>query len=355
MIKIFTPSFADEADSNAQNLSVKEIVARLDPARFAVTMLREGAPDPRIAARPNTRLLHWRNHGNTARVMVHLLTHVPDIYFFPREGPLDAAFLKVRRALKLRTRLVTYVVSGGLYQQAYAENRQRNIREADGVVANNTYLAELLKDKIGIQTAAVIYDAADRRYFFPKEPSEPFRNLTVLFAGSLRPYKRVPMVVEQAARHPDVGFRIAGNGEEEQACRDLAAKLNCSNVEFLGHLSSAQLGEEMRRADIFFFPSIIEGHPQVLVQAAACGLPVVCSRMYRPDFVRDGITGFLADNDHEFSEKLDCLIRDRNLRTAMRSASISHAALYEWSGIARDWEEVFRRVLHGEGPSEVRA
>ena len=42
MITIFTPSFADEADSNAQNLSVKEIVARLDPERACVTMLHEG-------------------------------------------------------------------------------------------------------------------------------------------------------------------------------------------------------------------------------------------------------------------------------------------------------------------------
>jgi len=48
MITVFTPSFADEADTNAQNLSSKEIVARLDPKRFAVTMLCEGKADARI-------------------------------------------------------------------------------------------------------------------------------------------------------------------------------------------------------------------------------------------------------------------------------------------------------------------
>ncbi len=46
--------------------------------------------------------------------------------------------------------------------------------------------------------------------------------------------------------------------------RDLAVKLGCQNVEFLGHLTQTQLGEQMRCADIFFFPSIVEGHPQVL-------------------------------------------------------------------------------------------
>src|SRR5215469_9894695 len=113
MITIFTPSFADEADTNAQNLSVKEIVARLDPARCAVTMLHEGTVDPRIAVRPNTRLLQWRKHGNTVQVAWRLLTHAPDVYFFPREGPLDAVFLKLRRSLRLKTALVTHVVSGG--------------------------------------------------------------------------------------------------------------------------------------------------------------------------------------------------------------------------------------------------
>jgi len=355
MITIFTPSFADEADTNAQNLSVKEIIARLDPGRFAVTMLHEGAPDPRIAARPNTRLLRWRKHGNTARGILDLLTHTPDIYFFPREGPLDAAFLKLRRALNLRTRLITYIVSGGLYLQPYAPARERNIREADAVVANNTYLAELLKEKMGIQASAVIYDAADRRYFFPPAPNEQCRDIAVLCAGSLRPYKQVSSVVQQAARHPEVRFRIAGTGEEEQECRDLAARLNCRNVEFLGHLSPAQLGSEMRAADIFFFPSIVEGHPQVLVQAAASGLPVVCSRIYRPDYVRDGITGFLADNDQDFSEKLDCLIRDPRLRAKMSSASISHAANYDWSSVTRNWEKIFQRVLHDKPRVQERS
>ena len=65
MIKIFTPSFADEADTNAQNLSAKEIVARLDPARAAVTMFHEGAWIRGSWQRPNTTLLRWRQHGKT--------------------------------------------------------------------------------------------------------------------------------------------------------------------------------------------------------------------------------------------------------------------------------------------------
>ncbi|HMB83663.1 MAG TPA: hypothetical protein VKI40_06370, partial [Terriglobales bacterium] len=59
MITIFTPSFADEANTNAQNLTAKEIVSRLPPDRFRVLLLGDGAPDPRILARENTEILPW--------------------------------------------------------------------------------------------------------------------------------------------------------------------------------------------------------------------------------------------------------------------------------------------------------
>jgi len=345
MITIFTPSFADEADTNAQNLSAKEIVARLDPERAAVTMLHERAADPRIASRPNTTLLQWRQHGNTPRTAWHLLKNVPDIYFHPREGPLDAAFLGLRRHLGLKTAVITRVVSGGLDAASYLPARLRNIREADVVFANNTYLALLLREKLGID-AGTIHNGIDRRYFFPPESGQEQGDpLTVLYAGSLRPYKRVPLMVRQAARWPHVRFRIAGVGEEEQDCRNLAAQLKCTNLEFLGHLPLARLGDEMRRADIFFFPSILEGHPQVLGQAAACGLPAIAMQNYRPDYVVNGTTGFLVDNDSKLSEKLDLLIRQPELRRSMGEAAAAHARNFDWDVIARQWQDAFENAV----------
>lgn len=244
MITIFTPSYADEADTNAQNLSVKEIVARLDPEHCAVTMLHEGAPDPRISARPNTRLLRWGKHGNTLRTILHLAVRPPDVYFFPREGPLDAAFLTLRRRFGLRTAVVSYVVSGGLMTAPYSTARERHIREADAVFDNNTYLGELLKEKMEVVSSGTMYDGIDRRYFHPPSARRLDDTVTVLCAGSFRPYKRMPMVVRQAARWPAMRFRIAGVGEELDACRRLAAELGCTNIEFLGHLSQPQLGRK---------------------------------------------------------------------------------------------------------------
>jgi glycosyltransferase involved in cell wall biosynthesis len=345
MIKIFTPSFADESGTNAQNLTVKEVVSRLDPETFHVTMLTEDLPDQRIARRPNTSLIQWRPHQNTPRILSHLLLNPPDIYFFPREGPLDAAFLRMRRWLRLRTALVTYVVSGGeLDQDNPRRTLTRNVREAQAVIGNCRHMTKLLSEKVGVD-ATTIYDGVDRRHFYPPTTRAQNSPLAVLFAGSFRPYKRAGMVVRQASRWPDVAFRLAGQGEELQSCQRLASEQHCTNVVFLGHLSPQQLGEEMRRADIFFFPSIVEGHPQVLVQAAACGLPAIAMSLYHPDFVLDGETGFLSASDEDLQQKLDLLLTHADLRRKMSEGAIRHAQEFDWDKVTLCWQRIFEQVV----------
>jgi len=165
-----------------------------------------------------------------------------------------------------------------------------------------------------------------------------------LFAGSFRKYKRADIVVRQAARWPNIAFRLAGKGEEEDACFNLARELGCENVRFLGHLAQAELGTEMRQADIFLFPSQLEGHPQVLLQAAACGLPCVAMNSYHPDAVVDGKTGFLAADEREFCEKFDCLVQDAVLRESMAAAAREHSRQFDWDRVAAQWAEVFETV-----------
>jgi glycosyltransferase involved in cell wall biosynthesis len=343
VITIFTPSFADEGNTNAQNLTVKEIVSRLPSERFRVVMLCSETPDPRIAARRNTTLLPYGKHGNAARLMLYLLAAPPDIYFFPREGLLDRAFLFLRRRLGLKSALVTYIVSGGLEQNEWPRARYQNIDDGDTVVANNAYLKELLRRRLDVE-ASTIYDGVDRRFYYAGT-RKPASNLTVLYAGSFRPYKRVDVVIREAAKLPIVRFRIAGVGEEEEHCRRLAQQLDCANVTFLGHLTPSELGDEMRQADIFFFPSIREGHPQVLGQAAACGLPAIAMNSYRPDYVVHGHTGLLAESDHDLAECLQRLSQDERLRSSMAEAATQHALKFDWDQVTLQWTNVFEQAV----------
>jgi glycosyltransferase involved in cell wall biosynthesis len=353
-ITIFTPSSADEDDTNAQNLTVKEIVARLPPELFRVIMIDEGKPDPRIAKRKNTELVRWTGHGNTVRLLSRCLFSKLDIYFFPRHGPLDRGFFDSRKYLGKRTALLSYVVMmvndfNGIGLMG------RSIVEADKVCANSRYVAETVREKFGLESTT-IHDGVDCRFFFvpPETGARNSKPLVVLYAGSLQPRKRVKLVIQEAVRWPSVQFRIAGRGETEGHCRALCQTLDCRNVSFLGHLSPAQLGEEMRRAHVFFFPSILEGHPQVLGQAAACGLPVIAMNLYRPDYVLHGETGFLAESDGELSQYLDVLLRESETRRSMAAAAVRHAQQFDWDQITKQWIAVFQEVAGRQNHNDLR-
>jgi len=348
LITVFTPSDAAAGNTNAQNLTVKEIVARLPEDQFHVTLLCDGKPDARLAARRNTRLVPWTNHGNTARLLCHCLFPPPDIYFFPRTGPLDRIFFDVRKRLRLRTSLVTYIV---MAMNAVTGRGMigRSIVEGNLVFGNSKHVVETIREMFGVE-ARPIYDGVDRRHYFSAEKRAENVKPVVLYAGSLQPRKRVELVIQQAARLPDLQFRLAGKGETEMHCRDLAQRLGCRNVFFLGHLSSGELGEEMRKADIFFFPSILEGNPQVLLQAGACGLPCVAMELYRSDYVIDGKTGFLARSDGELSEGLNRLAGDAALRQSFAAAAVQHTGQFVWDDIAGQWAGVFQRTVASHQP-----
>src|ERR1700687_4275995 len=178
MITGFTPSFADEANTNAQNLTVKEVVSRLPPDGFGVVLFGDGSHDPRILARQNTEILPWSRHGNTARWLPRVLLSKVDIYFFPREGPLDTLFMFFRRSLGLPIALVTYVVmalDGGVRPKL-----ARSIRDADRVVGNSRFVTQTVEDRFGIN-AETIHSGIKRELFYP--PAEARRHgstLTVL-------------------------------------------------------------------------------------------------------------------------------------------------------------------------------
>jgi glycosyltransferase involved in cell wall biosynthesis len=340
-IVVFTPSMADEDNTNAQNLTVKQIVARLSPDEFRFIMLVMDSPDPLLAARPNTVLIKYRDHGNTPNLLTRLLFYSPDIYFYPRSGPLDHYFVSMRQNLRLKTALVTHIVMeiNDDTEKLYGFQ----IREGQSVFGNSKFVAESVKKRFGVD-AGVIYNGIDRRFFTQTATKAAALDArpVLLYAGSFQERKRVDVVIRQAARRPDADFRLAGRGETEPACRALVEELGCKNVFFLGHLQPSQLADEMRSATVFLFPSILEGHPQVLGQAAACGLPAIAMDVYHPDYLIHGHTGFLVKSDAEMNDALDRLLNDRDLRASMSAAALKHSLKFDWDRIAQQWADVLR-------------
>ena len=108
----------------------------------------------------------------------------------------------------------------------------------------------------------------------------PQDQLILLSSGELIPRKNHETMIRAAARlkdiFPDFRYVICGHGALEEHLKRLTKELQAEKqVIFLGYREDIE--EIYQIADIFIFPSFQEGLPMALLEAMACGLPVVCS------------------------------------------------------------------------------
>ncbi|MGL5942332.1 MAG: glycosyltransferase [Waterburya sp.] len=130
-----------------------------------------------------------------------------------------------------------------------------------------------------------------------------------------------------ASKHPDVVLWQVGQGSLTAKLQTLTKQLGIEkNVRFLGAQPHERVLQLMQQAEIFALPSQVaasgecEGLPIVILEASACGVPVVSTyHSGIPEAVIDGETGFLVSekDDRALAEKLDILLSDRILGRKM--------------------------------------
>lgn len=113
---------------------------------------------------------------------------------------------------------------------------------------------------------------------------------------------------------------IAGGGESESRARQRVADLGLEHVEFMGWLHDEAKLDMLRSADVFVLPSWHEGMPNAMIEAMACGLPVIVTPVGSvPDVVTDGYDAMLVPvrDTGALSNALHVLLTDASLRTTM--------------------------------------
>ena len=98
-------------------------------------------------------------------------------------------------------------------------------------------------------------------------------------------------------------------------------------------LSNADVLREMRRSDVLLFPSLCEGFGLVILEALACGLPVISTpHTGAPDVLTDGVDGFIVPirSAGAIAEKLELLLASPPLLAAMQHAAAAKARALSW-------------------------
>jgi glycosyltransferase involved in cell wall biosynthesis len=242
----------------------------------------------------------------------------------------------------------------------------RTAARADQIICSSDYVRSFFFSSFG-DRATTISPGVDVCTFVPGGHPEPCRILFVASLKRLVSYKGLPDLLAALWRLRSQGLDVTldvvgdGDGLSHHAARSRAMGLG-NAVTFHGRLSGAPLVEAYQRATVVALPTRgYDSFPTVLVEAMACGRPVVSTAVGGiPGLVDEGINGLLvAPHDvSSLTDRLDRVLRDNALATRLGIAGRQKVLdTLSWRRQAERTAEVFaaaREVRAGRSRRSMR-
>lgn len=288
----------------------------------------------------NPDIVHIQGYARYYYIAVSLLKRYPFILTLHSNLTEELEY-------RLPQSLKRYV---SLKTEPYLEKRL--VRKAEQVIVPSPHMVEFhvdMKDKMCVIPNGVAVEKIQNSVLMQRDMAHP----SILFVGRLEKIKGVDILIKSisfvVSSIPNVHLYIAGIGEEEGELKHLVKKLDIEeNVTFLGFVSEDDKWSYYKSTDLCVVPSLEEPFGIVLLEAMACGKPVVASNVGGiPYIVEDGETGLLFEcgNIEDLAERVTALLEDKELRKKMGEAGYEKAKEFSWSNIADRTLELYRVVL----------
>jgi glycosyltransferase involved in cell wall biosynthesis len=185
------------------------------------------------------------------------------------------------------------------------------ILEADRIIAVNQQLASTIQQKTGRKQIDVIPNLVDESVFFPRQKAKN-EVPKALFIGRLEKQKGIEYLIEALSRLDfELTLTIIGEGALKQEITELVRFHQLENVVMEGWKSQDQIAKYYQSHDFLILPSIHENNPLVLLEAMACGIPVVATLNKGSEEVVNEHNGILAEskNATDLANKIDWMTR----------------------------------------------
>jgi glycosyltransferase involved in cell wall biosynthesis len=235
-------------------------------------------------------------------------------------------------------------------------------RRAERVIAVSAHGREELVRHAGIarERIDVVLEAADPRYRVVERVALPPRvrellggeERFTLFVGSVEPRKNLLTLVRAYARlrAPPPLLIAGGSGWKNSDVFAEVDRLRLGGrVRFLGLVTDDELVALYNRATAFVFPTIYEGFGLPVIEALACGAPVLTTRVASiPEVGGDAVLYCEQPRDElELARNLERLLDDDDLRASLRARGPARAAGFSWDRAARETLAVFEKAHRG--------
>jgi glycosyltransferase involved in cell wall biosynthesis len=239
-------------------------------------------------------------------------------------------------AIRLATRAVRRVVT---VSEATAED----LRHLVHLTPNKVSVVHSAADPSLVRPDDAVIASVRARYNLPET--------YVLYVGSNKPHKNLIRLVEAWSQMPNrnrTKLVLAGNWDSRHNEARLAAtRLGLeSDIRWLGSTPQHDLAALYSGATLFVFPSEYEGFGLPVLEAMACGVPVLCSNSSSlPEVAGDAAVLLDPGDSDSWAEAIQRLLADEGLRMMYGERGLRRAGQFTWSETARQMREVYARTL----------
>jgi glycosyltransferase involved in cell wall biosynthesis len=202
---------------------------------------------------------------------------------------------------------------------------------------------------IGQRRTAVVPSGVNHSEFCPTGEEEPF----ALYLGRIDPEKSLELaILAMEKTNPDNSLVLAGDLDArypryKEKLERLAEKVKISErFKIIPSPSDSEGVRLMQRCSVFLFPSTIDTFGLVVLEAMACGKPMVaCNRGGVPEIVSDA--GFLLEpNVEEWRKIVSRLLSNSKLRKQMGEKALERSKTFSWENTARRLANAFNNLTH---------
>ena len=241
------------------------------------------------------------------------------------------------------------------YHSGEAEDHLRSWRRStipilnlcDAIVVPSEYLVRVFAG-FGLETSAIFnIIELDKFAFRERNQLRP----VFLSNRNLEPHYGVDCVLRAFAliqqQTPEASLTVVGDGSQREALERLKTELNLQHTSFTGRVEHVEIYDHYTNADVFLNASRIDNQPLSILEAFACGLPVVTTDAGGiPDIVTDKHTGYVVPVDHceALAERATKLLADRNIAITMTKNAREECSKYTWEVVCEQWLTLYRSL-----------
>jgi glycosyltransferase involved in cell wall biosynthesis len=227
------------------------------------------------------------------------------------------------------------------------------LKSADAVIA----VSSAVEKDTRLMTSKPIYrifngidseDIASRVPF----PFDPEGKIIIITVARMTKKKGVQNIVHIAPylleKYENLMFIMVGDGPLKQKLEKMVEEKGLSgNFYFTGKIPRDRVMGYLEHADIFALPSIDEAFGIAILEAITKNVPVVAMNHGGvSDIIKNGVSGYLADDLTEFSSDLQKLIENPALRTKLAQNAIKELPNYDWEKIYEQTSQVYTKVIY---------